>query len=64
MGFCLLTKCLKNIHIAICTKNRILCSHLRCRGEGGAAQVTHLPVGSDGFPRKTAVFNRRGRTDC
>ena len=35
------------------------------RGAGAAAQkVTHLPVGSGGFRKKTAVFSRRDGTDC
>ena len=32
--------------------------------KGAQPNETHLPVDSDGFPWKTAVFSRRGRADC
>ena len=32
--------------------------------QGAQPNEPHLPVDSDGFPWKTAVFSRRGRADC
>jgi len=32
--------------------------------QGAQPNEQHLPVDSDGFPWKTAVFSRRGRADC
>ena len=39
-------------------------STINARVKGAQLNETHLPVDSDGFPWKTAVFSRRGRADC